>query len=323
MRGKTKSRPGTELAARASRQHGVVSRTQLAAIGLSADAIDRRITGGLLHPLHRGVYAVGHRPRTREAWWMAAVLAAGPGAVLGGRSAAALWCIRQSSAIEVTAPRLCRRPGIVARCVVLPVDETDVEDGIPVTTPARTLFDLAAVVSPQQLEHAFNEAEYRRLSSPTSLDVLLARYPRRRGTQAIRGVLDIYRKNGQSVTRSVLERRFVSFLDAHDLPRPTINRLTDHGELDATWAEHKLVVEVDGWAAHGTRKAFEDDRARDRELVVAGWRVVRLTWRQLDEEAATIAVQLSVLLGATPRRRSARRARRPPRPTPARRSAAP
>jgi predicted transcriptional regulator of viral defense system len=183
MRGKTKSRLGKELAERASRQHGVLSRTQLSSIGLSSDAIDRRIAAGLLQPIHRGVYAVGHRPSTREARWMAAVLAAGPDAVLAGRCAAALWCIRQTSRseVEVIAPRLCRRPGILARCIVLPVDETDVEDGIPVTTPARTLFDLAAVVPPDQLEHAFNEAEYRRLTSPVSLDALLERYPRRRG----------------------------------------------------------------------------------------------------------------------------------------------
>src|SRR5919199_1062707 len=164
MRGKTMSRLGVEVAERANRQHGVVSRPQLLSLGLSGDAIDRRVAGGILHPLHRGVYAVGHRPRTRKAAWMAAVLAAGPGAVLAARFAAALWSVRQTSrsAVEVITPRLCRRPGIVARCIVLPADERDVEDGIPVTTPARTLFDLAAVVGLQQLEHAFNEAEYRR-----------------------------------------------------------------------------------------------------------------------------------------------------------------
>jgi very-short-patch-repair endonuclease len=256
---------------------------------------------------------------------MAAVLAAGPGAVLAGRSAAALWCMRQTSRleVEVIAPRLCRRPGIAAHCMVLAADETDQEDGIPVTTPARTLFDLAAVVTPAQLEAAFNEAEYRRLTSAVSLDALLARYPGRRGTQAIRRVLTNHRKNGETRTRSELERALIGLLDAHDLPRPRINRNTDHGELDATWPEHRLSVEVDGWAAHGTRKAFEDDRARDRALVVAGWRVIRLTWRQLEDEPAEIAAQLSALLGATPPRRSARRARRPPRATRATRSAAP
>src|SRR4051812_28826998 len=212
---------------------------------------------------------------------------------------------------------------IVARCVVLPVDETDEEDGIPVTTPARTLFDLAAVVTSAQLEHAFNEAEYRRLTSPVSLVALLARYPRRKGNAAVRRVLHNHQKNGEARTRSDLERHFLALLDAHGLPRPRINRATEHGELDARWPEQRLVVECDGFAAHGTRRAFEDDRARDRALVVAGWRVIRLTWRQLEAEPATIAAQLSALLGATPPRRSARRARRPPRATRATRSAAP
>jgi very-short-patch-repair endonuclease len=257
---------------------------------------------------------------------MAAVLAAGPAAVLACRFAAALWCVRQTSrsAVEVITPRLCRRPGIAARRIVLPHDEVTAHDGIPVTTPARTLFDLAAVLTLDQLESAFNEAEYRRLSSPTSLDALLDRYPGRRGTTSLRRVVENHRRYGETRTRSGLERAFLSFLDANDVPRPKMNRVTHHGELDATWPAQKLVVELDGWAAHGTRDAFERDRARDRALVTAGWRVVRITWRQLDEDRDAIARQIKALLdGATPPPRSAGRARRPPRPTRARRSAAP
>ena len=298
MRGRTKSRLARDVAARAEAQHGVVSRAQLLSIGLSADGIDRRVAGGLLHPIQRGVYAVGHRPRTREASWMAAVLAAGPDAVLGGRFAAALWRLRPTSrsAVEVIAPRLCRRPGVVARRIVLPADERDVEHGIPVTTPARTLFDLAAVVPLAQLEHAFNEAEYRRLGSPTSLDALLARYPGRRGTANLGRVLDSHRRNGETMARSVLERELIALVDAHGLPRPRVNRTTAHGELDARWPAQRLVVECDGFAAHGTRRAFEDDRARDRALTVAGWRVIRVTWRQLTADGDTIARQIATLL---------------------------
>lgn len=314
------------IAALAARQYGVVSRAQLAALGLGTGAIKHRIGLGRLHPLYRGVYAVGHRSLQREAWWMAAVLAAGPDAVLSHRSAAALWGIRDTrrAVVEVTAPRkLKARAALEAHRVTLAADEVTVEDGISVTTPARTLFDLAAVVTPAQLEAAFNEAEYRRLTSPVSLDALLARYPRRRGNAAVRRILDNHRRNGETRTRSELERIFLSLLDAHDLPRPRINRNTDHGELDAAWPEHQLSVEVDGFAAHGPRKAFEDDRARDRALVVAGWRVIRLTWRQLETDADTLGAQLSALLGAIPKRRSARRARRPPRATRATRSVAP
>src|SRR3954447_19893792 len=314
------------VAALARRQHGVVARSQLAEIGLGRGAIEHRVAVERLQRLHRGVYAVGHSALKREAFWLAAVLAAGPGAALSYRSAAELWGLRQTSRarIEVSVPRNRRSTGrLEVHCVEMEPDEVSLEGAIRVTTPARTLFDLAAVVAPAQLEAAFNEAEYRRLTSPVSLDALLARYPRRRGNQAIRRVLDNHRKNGETRTRSDLERFFLSLLDAHGLPRPRINRNTEHGELDATWPEHRLSVEVDGWAAHGTRRAFEDDRARDRALVVAGWRVIRLTWRQLETDADTLASQLGPLLGPPPPRRSARRARRPPGATRATRSAAP
>jgi very-short-patch-repair endonuclease len=105
-----------------------------------------------------------------------------------------------------------------------------------------------------------------------------------------------HRRNGETVTRSLLERRFLSLIDAHGLPRPRVNRSGDHGELDATWPEQRLVVECDGFAAHGTRRAFEEDRARDRALQVAGWRVVRITWRQLTEDGDELARHIAALL---------------------------
>ena len=228
---------------------------------------------------------------------MAAVLAVGPGATLSYRSAAELWGLRNGSRarVEVSVPRRRRSTArLELHEVELQPDEVTSEGGIPVTTPARTLLDLASVVTEQRLEHAFNEAEVRRLSSPTSLDALLKRYPRRRGTAAVRRILDKY--DHKAIPTSILERRFLALLDAHGLPRPTIDRCGVHGELDATWHERRLIVECDGFATRGTRAAFERDRAKDRKLVVDGWRVVRITWRQLTTDGEAIAEQLGRLL---------------------------
>lgn len=287
------------IAALAARQHGVVSAAQLRALGLGTGAIKHRAAVGRLHALHRGVYAVGHRALRHEAWWIAAVLAAGEGAVLSHRAAAALWRIGNASPrrIDVSVPRHRRSTArVVLHQVALPADEVTIERGIPVTTPARTLFDLASVLGRDHLQAAFEEAQFRRLGSPTSLDALLHRHPGHRGIRAIRSVLADHRRNGATVTRSRLERRLLALVDRHGLPRPRINRIGPEGELDATWPDHRLVVECDGFAAHGTRRAFEEDRARDRALQVAGWRVVRITWRQLTDDPDLIGRQLAALL---------------------------
>src|SRR4051794_3459382 len=159
----------------AERQHGVVGRWQLEA---SRRVIARWLREGCLHEVHRGVYAVGHRRLTQRGWWMAAVLAGGAGTVLSHRAAAALWQIRASDMIDVTTLRRLRRSGIVAHNNTLQRDEITTRDGIPVTPVARPLLDLAAVLQPAALEHALNEAEYRRYADPTSLGALVARHPR-------------------------------------------------------------------------------------------------------------------------------------------------
>ena len=244
-------------------------------------------------PCMRGVYAVGHRVVSRHGRWMATVLAAGPGAVLSHRSAAALWGLRAtSSRIEVTAPRKLRpRKGLHPHRAVLPGDERTIHEGIPVTTPARTLLDLAAVVDRQALDRALNEAEILRLESPAAL---VDRYPRKRGIATLRTLLA---QSRSTPTRNELEDRFVRFIDHHGLPRPETNTFIEAYEVDAVWREARLIVELDGYATHGTRRAFERDRTRDRRLTTAGWRVIRLTWMQLAEGEA-IAHELYDLLTA-------------------------
>jgi predicted transcriptional regulator of viral defense system len=299
MRGESRSRRlEAALAELAGRQHGVVAREQLRGLGLSLDAIDRRVQGGRLHVLHRGVYAVGHRAVTRDGHRLAAVLAGGRGAVLSHRSAAALWGIRETARrdVEITAPRGCRRPGIEGHDIRLAPDEVTVRRNIPVTTPARTLLDLAATLNEHQLARAAERAESLRLTSPTSLEALAARYPRRPGVPAIRAL-----NVTDTPTRSVLERRFLSLLDAENLPRPLVNAPAelpnaDDPEADITWRDQRLIVELDGFETHSTRAASERDRARDRALQAQGWRVIRITWRQLQEEPQTIAAQLNALL---------------------------
>jgi very-short-patch-repair endonuclease/predicted transcriptional regulator of viral defense system len=291
------------IGALAARQHGVVARRQLRGLGIDDSAIDSRLRRGALLALHRGVYAVGHRKLTIQARWMAAVLAGGPGAVLSHRSAGEHWALvtRSGSIPEVTRPRGFKgRPGMRAHRLTLPPDEVEVLDGIPVTSVSRTLFDLAAVLSRAQLEQALNEAEVRQLTSRLSVPDLLRRHPGRRGAAALRAVLDD--DEGGGITRLELERRFAALIDAHRLPRPRRNaHVAVRGrffEVDFLWRSQRVAVELDGRAVHGTKRAFETDRERDRILLAEGWRPMRVTWRQLEDEPETIVYDLRGLLAS-------------------------
>lgn len=188
--------------------------------------------------------------------------------------------------------------GIEVHRMSVPADERTVVDGIPVTTVPRTILDLAAVATMREVERAFNEAEVQQLTDRLSIPDLLDRYPGRRGTAVLRGMLG----DGAAlcgVTRNDFEERFVSFVDANRLPRPRLNADLAAGgrffNVDCLWEEAKLVVELDGRQVHGTRRAFEADRERDRLLQADGWRVVRITWRQLDAETG-VAADLKRLL---------------------------
>jgi hypothetical protein len=289
------------MAALAGRQHGVVARRQLTELGLSRHAVGRLLQRGRLHVVHRGVYAVGYRKLTRAGGWMAAVLAAGDGAVLSHRSAAALLGLRDSARarIELTAPRDVQRPGLRVCHSVLPRDEVTTHDAIPVTTPARTLLDLAALLDEHKLARAAERAEALRLTSPTSLAELTERYPGRPGTPNLRRLIG-ERRIVPTTTANDFERRFLSLLDAGELPRPLVNESLDpHTTPDFRWTAQRLIVELDGFETHGTRAAFERDRARDRALMAAGWRVARITKRQLEAAPATLAAELRALLSAT------------------------
>jgi predicted transcriptional regulator of viral defense system len=291
--------PAVEMAALATRQHGVVARWQLLELGLSRHVIAHLVKRGRLHPVHRGVYAVGHRRLTTAGRRMAAVLACGEGAVLSHRSAAALWGIRPtgSARIEISTLRHRRgHSGVVVHETELPADEVTVHDGIPVTTPARTLLDVAALLDVHRLARAAERAEALRLTSPTTLSQLLDRYPKRAGTPNIKRLIEEQRIV-PTTTANDLERCFLSFLDANELPRPLTNESLDPNTTpDFRWPEQRLIVELDGFETHGTRQAFERDRARDRRLLASGWRVARITQRQLDDDPEAIAAELRAVL---------------------------
>ena len=280
------------VAALASRQHRVVSRAQLLDAGLSARAIERRLEREWLHRQYDGVYSVGTAKLDRRGRWMAAVLACGPGAVLSHRDAAALWGILPSnrSAIDVTAPTRRRRRGIEVTRRVLPPDETTTLDGIPVTTVARTLLDLAAVESESRLERALSEAERRRLADHTPLTVLFGRHPRAKGIATLKALTP-----DTTVTRSQLERDFLAFCDRHRIPRPQMNVALLGLTVDAYWPQAHLVAELDGYEFHSDGITFERDRERDRALLLAGIRTTRITWRVMTHKPARLASDLRVL----------------------------
>jgi very-short-patch-repair endonuclease len=289
------------VAALAARQRGVVTRAQLLRVGWTGNAIDYRLRSGRLHALRRGIYLVGHAVAPRGARELAAVLACGPGAVLSHRTAARLWRLLPGTEHELDVTVAGRdpglKPGIRIHCVAaLAHRELRKLGGIPITAPARTLLDLAAVVSARELERALAEAHSRRLARRNELVALLARYPRRPGVAALRALLDS--DGSPSLTRSEAEERLLALVRAADLPAPETNvRLGAH-EVDFLWREQGLIVEVDGFAFHSSRPAFERDRLRDAQLGAQGFRVIRITWRQLvDRPEAVIARIASALRG--------------------------
>lgn len=274
----------------------MIGHPQLIDLGLSPEAIQRRVRTGRLHRIHRSVYAVGHKRLTQRGRWIAAVLAGGDGAVLSHRSAAALWQVLPARGrIHVTTPRdLHNRDGIRFHSQSLQLDEVTTGDGIPTTTVARTLLDIAAT-EPDQLERAFNEAEYRRLWDAVGVKHLIERYPRRAGTPALANL------SPRGITREQLEHRFQALVEKFDLPRPMLNANLELEpgrwiQVDAVWTAPRLIVELDGRAAHDITSRFDSDRERDRLLTRAGWRVVRLTWKHLTTDAGLIAADVRSLI---------------------------
>ena len=276
----------------ASRQHGVISRAQLFALGFGTDFVHMRLRHGRLHQLHPGVYAVGHRRLTQRALWLAAVLACGETAVLSHRSAAALWHLAylELGRVDVLIPgRGSRfRPGIAIRRTrdLPPSDITEI-DGIPVTTLNRTLLDLAAITTESNLRNAVAEADRQQLLDPRSLTALCASHPGRRGTGDLRRIT-AEQRGPISATRSPHERLFLRLCMERGLPTPAVNVPLAGYEADFFWRPASLVVEIDSYGYHRSWAEQESDRAKDAGLQVAGFNVLRYTEETLltDEDRA-------------------------------------
>ena len=282
------------LAELAGRQWGVVSRAQLGGVGLGRGAIDRRVQTGRLRRIHRGVYAIAGAALPREGRALAAVLACGEGAVLSHVSAAVHWGLLTYDAPQphVTAP--ASRAGVrgirLHRTRSLDARETTTHRGIPITTLARTLLDLAATAPRSRLEHALGQALRNELYDQRAIGDVLERHHGRRGVKALRTAT----ADDPAFTRGELERRFRALCRRAGLPQPLSNHVVADAdnhphEVDFFFPAHRLVVEIDGWRDHGTRVAFERDRAKDAALVAAGYAVLRFTKRQIAEDPDTVA----------------------------------
>lgn len=293
-----RSPPDQALARLAARQHGVVTTRQLREVGLDAGSIAYRRRSGRLHPLHRGVYAVGHPRLSWEGRQLAAALAAGPDAVLSHSSAAALWRLigRREGPVDVTVPgRLRSREGIRVHTTrdLHPRDRTR-NAGIPVTTVARTLRDLAEVAPEKTLRRAVSEAYVQRRVDEDRLRQQCEAAPGHRGAARLRALLG----PRLAPTRSELEDRVLRLLLDHGLPRPRVNTVIEGLEVDFLYARQRLVIEADGRRYHGHRLARRSDAARQATLAVAGYRVLRVGWTEVTRRPGEAADRVREALAA-------------------------
>jgi very-short-patch-repair endonuclease len=269
----------------------------LTGVGLTESAVNRRAAKGALHRVHRGVYLVGHEALAPLARETAALLAAGPRAVISHSSAAHLWNFAPAGEVgvhvTVIGTRRRSRPGLIMHSAsnLEPRDIRRLHD-LPVTAPARTLFDLAAT-GYRDLDRAFGDAHAQRLVTAREIERLLDRTGPRAGSRALRSLLS---DNASGFTRSEAERLLRALLRSANLPLPRFNARVAGYEVDAFWPEHRLVIEVDGYAYHGHRAQFERDRRKDLALTAAGYRVIRISWRQLTQEPFALIAVISAAL---------------------------
>lgn len=294
-----RDQPERAIARIATSQNGAVTHAQLLQAGLPQSGIGRRSDRGLLHRVHRGVYVFGHEALAPHARETAALLAVGAQTVISHSSAATLWGFvaagdpDEDVHVTVVGRRPHRRLGLHLH-YASSIDPRDLRrlHGLPVTSPARTVLDLAATGYPQ-LDRAFGEAHAQRLVTAQEIEQLLDRLGRRAGTRAVRALLS---DNASGFTRSHAERLMRKLLREANLPPALFNTRVAGYEVDAVWPEQRVVVEVDGYAYHGHRAQFERDRRKDLALTAAGYVVIRVSWRQLTNEPFAVVAVISAAL---------------------------
>jgi very-short-patch-repair endonuclease len=290
-----------EVAALADHRDGLVTRDELRRVGLSEDRIDSWVGAGRLRRVFRGVYAVGQVRFDSRTRIQAAVLACGRGAVASHRSAAFLLGFgkRAPTVIDLISPNQRGRKidGIRIHDVPYPDrSERGHVRGIPCTSPARTIVDLAGTYGDDDLRETVERAATARRLDLAAVDAILASGPRRRGAPRLRGVLDDWRPLAETAkyatVRSLFEAKLLPLLVAASLPLPAVNApvRTEERilEVDLLWDQERFVVEADSRRHHAIEIAFERDRKRDRELLAINHRVLRVTWRQIEHEVDAV-----------------------------------
>lgn len=288
------------IARLAAGQRRIVTRRQMLAAGVGSEAIKHRLANHRLHRVHRGVYVLGTPDLDRLGRWLAAVLACGDRAVLSHESAAALWRLldHRPGPVEVTVPGGggSRRAGVTIHATrSLPATEVKRVRGIPCTSVERTLVDIAGRPA-VELERAVEQAFAQRLLGRTRMADALARADGRRGVRELRRTLQRL-LHDLPLTRSELERLFLKLVAGAGVPAPLVNRHRARHRVDFVWPDQRLVVETDGRATHDTPFAFHRDRARDLDLELADWHVIRLTWWQVTEQPERVVELLRRRLG--------------------------
>lgn len=280
-------------------QRGLIHRRQLIQAGIGHDGIQHRLRGGRLHKLYRSVYVVG-RPRLEPlAAAMAAVMQADGNGVLSHRTSGAIWGMVDApeSPIELTVAGngLRSRRGLIVRRVnSLSAADVRIRKGLPVTSPARTLLDLAAVLTIDELESALAIARRRKLATDAEIRAAIDRARHSKGVATLRMLLSD--GTHPRLTRSAYERKLLKLVNAAQLPEPIPNAKVEGIEVDLYWPKQRLIVEFDSVAFHSDRKAFERDRLRDQKLIAAGYRVLRITARQLDTTPEAVIARVAQAL---------------------------